>query len=746
MAVTGTAGAASFRPEWGKYFKDKDAILIFDCDVAGQRAAHSIANVLRHAGAKSIKNVVLPLQGTKEDKDITDYFHKRGMTGADLQKIIDETPLHSIEEDKEPEEIITVDSFVEIEKKNLIDKKITVPITVCGETSEAFHAVEKIKIGHCPKMKTGGCHGCLGALAPVKIPRGAQEYIGACMTNNVQLIHMLREFSCKFASKPRIDILERTTIKEFFCHQKVTRITQAEQENEEKIELLDGQKQELIEKRVYFISSDHPKPGNYQAIGWVKSHPKTQQITLLIESLAPLEDDYESFDLKESAHLLKAFQQISIAEKIGDLNANVTKIFKRDEILLGTLLVYLSPRWIPFNAEIIRGWLIAAIVGDSGSGKTQTYTRISEYMNIGDTFSSLTGSRTGLAYGLSEHKQKGWQVKVGRYPANTRKILMVDEAQMLEQSDLNPIAKAMDEGFLQIDRIKSTGYESQTRLLLIANPKYNKTMDNHAFGCESLKKLFPARFIRRTDFAIFANSGDLEDISFVNQKMDEAHKPKISPEMLRAVVHWCWNLKPGNIEFESEAIDVCLTTAGKMSKTFGASDKVPLVPPSDIRKKLARIASAFAVLGVSASPDFSKLIVRPVHVEYATTFLNENYTAPNCALDQHSDIEKMHNQIGDYSIIERAFLEQSENSKHSSNGQPNNFYRLVFLLHINPIIRRDDLAEQLECSNQTVSNLIKILKKFNLLDSSRDGYSKKPKFNKFLSRFKAEHPGFLKVQ
>ena len=49
------------------------------------------------------------------------------------------------------------------------------------------------------------------------------------------------------------------------------------------------------EKRVYHLSSDHPRPGNYMAVGWVKSNPKTQQVTFLIESMEPLEDDFESF-------------------------------------------------------------------------------------------------------------------------------------------------------------------------------------------------------------------------------------------------------------------------------------------------------------------------------------------------------------------------------------------------------------------------------------------------------------------
>jgi hypothetical protein len=39
--------------------------------------------------------------------------------------------------------------------------------------------------------------------------------------------------------------------------------------------------------------------------------------------------------------------------------------------------------------------------------------------------------------------------------------------------------------------------------------------------------------------------------------------------------------------------------------------------------------------------------------------------------------------------------------------------------------------------------MVRLLKRFNLLDTTRDGYVKKPKFNKFLRRFVRKHPKFL---
>ena len=105
MAVSGTHGASTFRSEWIPYFKDKDAVVLYDCDPEGQRAATTVVlKSLKKSGARSVKNVVLPLKGTKDDKDVTDYFHTRGLPATDLQKLIDEaqTPEDSTPSDRYP--------------------------------------------------------------------------------------------------------------------------------------------------------------------------------------------------------------------------------------------------------------------------------------------------------------------------------------------------------------------------------------------------------------------------------------------------------------------------------------------------------------------------------------------------------------------------------------------------------------------------------------------------------------------
>jgi len=742
MAVTGTHGCSVFKPEWISYFKDKELVIMLDCDPEGQKAAANILEAFRTASLASIKNVILPLKGIKDDKDISDFFHKRGFNGVDLQRIIDETPTHQYRESHDQEEATPLESFTEIEYTKFINKKVQVAITVCGETSEAFHAVEEFQITSCPRMAKGGCYQCKGVLQPHKLPRGAREYIGSCMSSDFQVKAMLREYACRHNQKPSLEILSQTTLKEFFCHQRINRVTQIRDSDGNIAQMIDGKNQELMEKRVYYLSSEHPKPGNYLATGWIKSHPKTQQVTMLIENLVALEDDWEGFNLAEAIPTLRAVKDIGFESLFEDLTRNVTRVYERDEMILSVLLTYCSPRWIRFNGEIIRGWLIVLIVGDSGSGKTQTYQRIAEYMNVGDTLSGLTGSRTGLAYALVEHKQKGWQVRVGRYPANSRKILTVDEVQHLPEWDMRAISKAMEEGFLQIDRVQSRGYESQTRLLLIANPRKDKVMDTFAFGCESLKTLFPPTIIRRTDFAVFANVGDINDLSFINKANDADPQAKVTPLMLRTLVFWAWNLKPEQVVFEPEAEAACLSIAQEMTEKFGYATDIPLVTLSDFRKKLARISAAMAALQLSSDEGFTKLIIKKKHVEFTAAFLTNLFSHDNCSLDDYSDIQRQGSQLEDYARIEESFIEKAGNIRFSRGHEPH-FQRTILTLRITERIKREDLAEQVGASKDTISDYIQLLKRFNLIESGPYGYTKKPKFNKFIRRFMKAHPEFF---
>lgn len=694
-----------------KVVTGKHIIILPDNDEPGHNYAIKLKSLLFDKVA-SIKIVELP--GLQTKWDIVDWAR---IPGNDKEKL--EELVISADTAKREEELIELSSFAEIEREELSNKYVVCDVTVSGETSESYHAVKTFNVTYCQRRDEGTCHNC--TTDPIEIPAGAQEFIGSCMSTNAQMIGMLRSFCCPFGQRPTVEVKDQVTVKELFTHQ------------------LARPGEELFEKKVYLMSSESVRLGSYKAWGWIKTHPKNQSITFLINKIEHQEEDYISF--KVDYKLLKNFAQIPWPSIISDISANVTRIYKRDEILLIILLTFFSPLRFMFNGELIRGWLLTCIIGDSGLGKTQTYTKLAEYTGIGDLFSCLTGSRTGLTYAMVDHPTKGWQVRVGKYPANTGKILAVDEMQHLETKDMMTLSKAMDEGFLQIDKVKSKGYPSKTRLIMLCNAHRDQVMDAYMFGCETLIDILPPTVIRRLDVAVFANASDIKDLSFLN-KATTAKPAKITPKMLKNAIYFTWKLTPENISFPDKSVKHCLEQAESLSTKYGKAVNIPLVAPNDFRNTLARISTAFACLDMSINESGTLVIIKKCHVDYAVSLIETIYGAENCQLDEYAEIRRLQNEVADYSMVEKQFKNACKFEKSDKN-----FTRVIKAFRLSKHIRVKELADSLDCSKETIRRIISFLRKLNLVKMDpRRGYEKHPRFIKFLRRFLIENPNFLNIE
>ncbi|GAI04032.1 unnamed protein product, partial [marine sediment metagenome] len=258
-----------------------------------------------------------------------------------------------------------------------------------------------------------------------------------------------------------------------------------------------------------------------------------------------------------------------------------------------------------------------------------------DYVSIGDMVSGLTSSRTGITYGLKEHHQKGWQIKIGRYPANTRKLVCIDEIQYIKPRDVRTLGKAMDEGFITIDRITEKSLESMTRLIALANPKEDSVMDELMFGCEGFRDLFDKAIIRRFDLALCLSHSDIKT-NELNIENIEIKSEKIPPKMLRDLIFWIWTRPSKSIGIGKKTTQAILEEAIKLSEKFGFALDVPLVAPGDFANKLARLSTAYAALCVSTDEAFKKIIVKPEHVEFVAGLVGYIYSGEAFGLKEYS--------------------------------------------------------------------------------------------------------------
>jgi hypothetical protein len=86
VASTSPLGAGKWRPDYNRYFLDKDVVIIPDNDEPGRQHALSVANNLKEV-AKTIKIVNLP--GLSDKGDVTDWMEDHN--SADLLTLIDST-------------------------------------------------------------------------------------------------------------------------------------------------------------------------------------------------------------------------------------------------------------------------------------------------------------------------------------------------------------------------------------------------------------------------------------------------------------------------------------------------------------------------------------------------------------------------------------------------------------------------------------------------------------------------------
>lgn len=90
QAASGTGGANTWKKEWNARLANLDVIIAYDNDEKGRLGAQKVAESLSGT-AKSVKTIQWPamLDGSKDRKDVTDYFVTLGKTKADFQRLIE---------------------------------------------------------------------------------------------------------------------------------------------------------------------------------------------------------------------------------------------------------------------------------------------------------------------------------------------------------------------------------------------------------------------------------------------------------------------------------------------------------------------------------------------------------------------------------------------------------------------------------------------------------------------------------
>ena len=559
LSVSPTNGANAFLKEWVGLFHGCHVAVVWDCDEEGRKAVKNLILPSFKAAVTSGKVLSIKVMwlfdnaNDKSQKDGTDWFVKCGGTGEKLREIINNTETYDYPaiSSKSVTKPIPLDSFLDIEKPEYAGKRVTVPLYVYGENSETYHTPTEVEVSHCQMLDSGKCKGraevAYTCEETIKISMGERIQLAAIHVNDSQLLGMLREYICDKNKKPalRVDQTNKLTLREVYAHQ----VTEGDPVGIT----------ELSEKAIYIVGSDQLPIGRYKATGYVYTYPRNQKPTILVDTIEPEEEDWQSFDIESARDLLRPMKKASIEDLLIDISNNVTRIYDRDEIHLGVMLSLCSPRYFDFPGDgQIRGWVSAIVVGDTRTGKTSVSEGLFNYMGIGYRVSGMTSSRTGITYACDYDERRGWRIKAGALLKMSRQALIIDECQDLREFELKTMAEAMDSGRLKIDRIQNRTFEAETRCFFSCNPRAKdrtanqRTMDSFRYGCQSIRDIFPQMMVRRVDLVLFASSHDIKDKNLIyNPKSFSKEARIVTPDRLRALVYFAWNLRPDQINLTS---------------------------------------------------------------------------------------------------------------------------------------------------------------------------------------------------
>lgn len=412
---------------------------------------------------------------------------------------------------------------------------------------------------------------------------------------------------------------------------------------------------------------DALEPGSiYEITGFVIPDPRSQKVTLFATNL--VRDSSSEYDARNVEKLRVHLSSMSLKERIDWYLSNFQKysrVRKREDVALASLLSFFSPLWIQFEGKIERGWLLVLVLGDSTTGKSETVKRTIKLLGGGQYVVAETASVVGLS-ATATQTANGWFVEWGPLVLGDRKLLAIDGAQKLSRQEWSTLAEAIRLGTVKITKAARGEAHARTRQILIANPvdyerRGTKEMDGFLYPYLALPSILDAVNIARLDLAIFVNTGDVK-IEDINTPIDDNYD-----EMLHALKDLRAFVWEGKYEAQHDE-DFLNTIHGRAIELHNKYfvNNVPLAS-KDIHFKLVRLSTALALATCSFDETLKKLVITKDHVDFVADYMDEIYHRAGLDADAKKERENSINldqvQLLIASIAERLGLGSDNTAK-----------------------------------------------------------------------------------
>lgn len=623
-ALTVTAGEGSFPKMFLKMFDGKTVYIIYDCDLAGRNSSRRIAFQLKDAGA-NVLIVDLGLEGTKADKDLTDYFLKHNKTTADLQALLDVAEPYDgkqFQEDKNT--LFPLVDLWDIPEGYNSGRRLSSRVVVSGKYDTAMQtpsAVEWNCFGYSSENSI--CETC-----PLKKNRNGMWILGEHNLKDMMQLVDVPDKQQKPFIRQMLEIPKEcpgcnTYVKARKSVYKVILTPDVETED-----ILSGFRS--AEQYAYTIGLNLEDGSRYRAYFKAFAHPLDgQRVFMIVDRVEDSDNALNSFKMTEQiVEQLKVFQgdpMEKMAEKALRMHGIPDMTFKPSVLIAHAVnLLYHSPLRIQFKAgkskvNTLKGFPEILVVGESGSGKTETALFWQRYVQIGNFMALKGASISSLQGGAESMSRGGFKVAWGVIPQNNKGLVILDEMSGMNQDVLNNLTAMRSSGIATIPKIKRATAPAHTRLLWTSNPKKKptgqmNTIYDYPNGAALIIDLIGTdEDIRRFDVCVLVAKGT-DNSSPLDEPELECHPA----DTYRNLIYWAWTRTAEQIIFEEGVEKYIVQMADELNDKYDTDVKLL---GGEAWKKLARLAVSCAVNCFSHTDGGDSVLVCKSHVDWAAYYI-----------------------------------------------------------------------------------------------------------------------------
>lgn len=298
-AMTTTGGADTWLAEFTAEFKGKRVFVCYDADEAGKKAGLAVARKLSHVAIES-RCVHLPLRGTSDEKDITNYFVDLGHTAADFQAVLDASEVveQVVEQVGPPPEVSRL-HLSEIGDDRHVGKRVSATVLIAGKDLAPFQVPHRISYTcdmgekQCSRCGIANAGGALEAVIPEWDPSLLAMVNVHQMTVDKTIANIAKvPFGCfKF----------KHVVKEYTNIEAVKAIPEIDHASE---------RSEYVIRQLFYLGHGLEANHTYDIEAVVMPEPKTQYATAIIYDAKSSQDSLETFELTDATRGLLALFRV----------------------------------------------------------------------------------------------------------------------------------------------------------------------------------------------------------------------------------------------------------------------------------------------------------------------------------------------------------------------------------------------------------------------------------------------------